>query len=295
MERRALIVVNAYHYAKSTEHMANRLIEEGKPYGVSFDVKGVDELGLYLDEGGEIEGDLPYDFGIFLDKDLYASLLLEKKGLRIFDTAKAIALADDKMLTHVALAKQGIRMPKTISAPLRYCEGERPSCFLKEVTSALSFPLIGKLNYGSLGNNVFLLHDEGELEAFEKKHAYEPHLYQEFIASSRGFDVRVIVIGGKFVASMKRRSLSGDFRSNLALGGVAESFLAPLEYQRVAEKASQIMGLDYAGVDLLYGEKGEPILCEVNSNAYVGGIERASGVNVAGAYLKHIVQTIYGE
>jgi gamma-F420-2:alpha-L-glutamate ligase len=60
----------------------------------------------------------------------------------------------------------------------------------------------------------------------------------------------------------------------------------------MAEKAASILGLDYCGVDVLIGPKGEPILCEVNSNAFIEGIEKVTGVNVASAYAHHIEKSI---
>ena len=59
-----------------------------------------------------------------------------------------------------------------------------------------------------------------------------------------------------------------------------------------AELAASVLGLDYCGVDLLYGESGEPIVCEVNSNAFFEGLEGATGVNVAKLYAEHIVKEI---
>ena len=110
--------------------------------------------------------------------------------------------------------------------------------------------------------------------------------------SCEGVDVRVIVIGGKTVASMERRN-KDDFRSNVAQGGCGVKIDLPENFQIVAESCAEILGLDYCGVDLLYGNDGEPYVCEVNSNAFFGGIEEATGVNVAKLYAEHIIKTIY--
>ena len=104
-------------------------------------------------------------------------------------------------------------------------------------------------------------------------------------------DVRVIVIGGHTVAAMERRN-DGDFRSNVAQGGSGEKIDLLEEFRIVAESCAEILGLDYCGVDLLYGKDGEPIVCEVNSNAFFSGIEKATGVNVAKAYAEHIINNL---
>ena len=117
-------------------------------------------------------------------------------------------------------------------------------------------------------------------------------MYQEFISSSFGFDYRLILIGGKFVAGMRRHNENGDFRSNIAQGGKGEKMEIPLPYIRLAEKAAQILKLDYCGVDLLKGKDGEPILCEVNSNAFLKWIEEVTGINIAYVYARYIVDSL---
>jgi len=182
-------------------------------------------------------------------------------------------------------------MPKTISGPLNYSLNSSPD-FVKEVERLLPYPLVAKENYGSLGAKVYLLKSHNELIDFENVHRFAPRLYQEFIASSQGMDYRIIVVGGKFVAGMKRVNHQGDFRSNVALGGTGEKVKIPAEFITMAEKAASILGLDYCGADVLIGPKGEPILCEVNSNAFIEGIEKVTGVNVASAYARHIQKSI---
>ena len=120
----------------------------------------------------------------------------------------------------------------------------------------------------------------------------KPHLFQEYIPFKKGVDVRVIVIGGKAVACMERRN-DNDYRSNVGQGGQGVKIELPESFKAVAENCAEILGLDYCGVDLLYGKDGEPIVCEVNSNAFFDGIESVSGVNVAKKYAEYIIKTIY--
>jgi RimK family alpha-L-glutamate ligase len=182
-------------------------------------------------------------------------------------------------------------MPKTISAPLNYI-GSDDDTFIKEVAKELSFPIVAKDNYGSLGKEVYLIKNFDELVEFEKSHKFGAHLYQEFIESSKGHDFRIIVINGKVVASMKRCNDNGDFRSNVAQGGHGELVDLPKSFKETAEKAAKILKLDYCGVDLLDDRDGNPVLCEVNSNAFLQEIERITGKNIAGVYAKHIVDSI---
>lgn len=293
MTQKGLIVVNTYEVFPSVEHMVSRLKEEFAELGIVFDVLSSGELPLWVSEDGKIQhGDLPYDFAIYLDKDPYVASMLEDAGLRLFNKADAIRLCDDKMLTYLSLSDKGIKMPKTISGPLRYSKKDS-DVFLKRIEASFSFPIVVKENYGSLGRNVYLVQNKTELKELENRLSYSPRLYQELVTSSFGVDNRIIVIGGRAIAWMKRKSDNGDFRSNIALGGHGEGVNLPQNYIMMAENCAKILGLDYAGIDILNGSDGEPILCEVNSNAFIKGIEEVTGINVAKAYADYIYREVY--
>lgn len=288
---KALCLLNAHAQTDGPNHFYERMKEEFLPFGIELEKKTNDEILCLIDSEGHISSGLPnYQFVLYLDKDLYTSFLLEKFGFRLFNSANAIRLCDDKMLTHLTLSDQGIPMPKTISGPLNYAPSISAS-FLDGIRKELSFPLVAKDNFGSLGKNVYLIRSEEELRQFEISHAQKPRLYQEFISSSKGFDFRVIVIGGRVVAAMKREN-AHDWRSNIAQKGTGYAVPLPNSYAEIAKKAAKIIGLDYCGIDLLEGPDKEPILCEVNSNAFLRGIESVSGVNVAKAYAEHIVASL---
>lgn len=291
--KKALCLLNGYVQQGGPLHFCQRMKKEFLKFDIDLEMKTNQEILSWIASDGSIQTKelTPYSFCLYLDKDGYISKMLELAGLRLFNSSESIYLCDDKMLTHIALANQGIRMPKTISAPLNYTSSFDEK-FLLETEKELSFPMIAKRNYGSLGKGVFLLQNHEELVSFEKKYQAEPHLYQEFISSSFGFDYRLILIGGKFIAGMRRHNENGDFRSNIAQGGKGERIEIPKSYINLAEKAAQVLKLDYCGVDLLKGEDGEPILCEVNSNAFLKGIEEVTGVNIAYLYAKHIMDSL---
>jgi ribosomal protein S6--L-glutamate ligase len=111
-------------------------------------------------------------------------------------------------------------------------------------------------------------------------------ILQEFIAESRGRDLRAIVVGGELVAAMRRTAKKGEFRSNLHRGGNGQRAELPAEYARAALDAARIMGLGVAGVDLLESKDG-PRVIEVNSSPGLRGVERATGVDVAQRIIAH--------
>ncbi len=291
--RKALCIVNGFAKSEASLHYYSRMEEELKKLGFELELKTNQELLTFINDSGEIVNRIKdiYEFCLYLDKDGYISKMLEMSGMRLFNSSEAIYLCDDKMLTHIFLANKGIKMPKTYSAPLNYSLSN-DSTFLEYIEKELPFPLIAKRNYGSLGKGVFLLKNHDELLDFESKYKSEPHIYQEFIESSFGFDYRIILVGGKYVAGMKRYNDNGDFRSNIAQGGKSKIEKIGDTYINLAEKTAKELKLDYCGIDLLQGKNGEPVLCEVNSNAFLDGIERTTGINVAKEYALHIIKSL---
>ncbi len=284
---KVLIVINGYRVSSGITNQVNRLTEEFLKRNIEVEIKKTTELFVYID-GEKILSSLPkFDLVIYLDKDRYIARMLEKAGYSVVNSSKAIELCDDKMLTHITLANYGIKMPLTLSSPLCFNDdGNRD--FIKEVETKLTFPLIIKENYGSLGKQVYLVNNHQELVELSEKLIHVNHIYQQFISSSKGKDYRIIVINHKVVAYMKREN-KHSYLSNLASGGTSSIVNLPQSYLDIAIKASEILGLDYCGVDILEGENNEPILSEVNSNAFFEGIEKTTNINVAGAYVDYLL------
>ena len=277
---KGFIVVNAYTQNIHELNQPNKLKEALESFGV--EMKIVRNSPAVLREEG--------DFCIYLDKDKYAALALEK-NLRLFNRAKAIELCDDKMLTTLAL--DGFPMPETIPSLLCYSL-EQP--FLKEllceIETKLGFPVVVKECFGSLGKQVYLAKDRAALEKISEALKSKPHLYQKYIAESSGTDLRVIVVGGKAIAAMKRIAQNDDFRSNAELGGRGEAYPLDNEARALCERVAKHLCLDYCGIDLLFGNEGY-LVCEVNSNAFFGTIENVTKINIAAAYAEHIYKEIY--
>ena len=287
--RKAGIIINAYCKPVNVLFQAERLKQELKKVGFEADIIKNRYFLCQINDGGSIDCKADdYEFVIYLDKDKYIARMLEKSGLRLFNNFDAIEKCDDKMTTAICLSGSGIPMPETLPGLLCYTPGEAvPEESLRIVAEKLGFPLIAKACYGSMGKEVYMVNDFAALRATAEELKCRPHLYQKFIAGSRGKDIRLIVIGGRCVAAMIRQSKS-DYRSNIELGGVGIPVNPPKAVVKMAEKAAEILNLDYCGVDVLFDENGY-YLCEVNSNAFFKGIEQATGINVAEKYVRHII------
>lgn len=289
--KKALILINAYSVLPSYLNQANRLAQEFKKLGVEAEIRRND-LGLYIKDGSIAGYTGGYDFCVFLDKDKYTAAMLEAAGLRLFNRRSAVEICDDKMLTHLALAGKGIPMPDTVAGALCYIQDAALSDeTVRKLENSLGYPMIIKQSYGSLGKGIYRVENRKELKNVYDGIKLAPHLFQKSIEESYGRDVRVIVVGGKCVAAMERRS-DGDFRSNLELGGKGFPYKTDVKLNDICRRTAEILNLDYCGIDLLVGREGY-LVCEVNSNAFFGGIEKVTGIDVAKIYAEYIYGEIY--
>lgn len=287
--RRGIIVINAFDASPAYLYQSARLKEEFDLLGADVTIYKNDDFGLSTDENGIRLTFNDVDFAIYLDKDKYLLEALTLSGIKVFNTREAIENCDDKVLTYLALAKANIPTPATYPAPLCYKPDSTVSkAALYRIATELSFPIIVKESFGSLGKGVYLAKDEKELETLANRLIDRPHLFQKFVSTSYGKDVRVIVIGGEVVGGMIRQS-ENDFRSNVAAGGRAEKYGLSDGIKEIALKAHRALGLDYSGVDILFGENGKPIVCEVNSNAFFKSFEAVTHINVARKYAEYVL------
>lgn len=253
-----------------------------------FSKQGI-KLEVFLNDGtlanivdSEIKINLPKcDFIIYLDKDIYLARLLEKAGYRLFNKADFIKLCDDKVLTFIACANKGIRMPKTFAGPLMYRDlTEENFAFLKRVEKELGYPMVVKKVYGSLGEGVYLVNSYDELKKLYSEIFRNPILFQEYIPSSKGKSLRIMVIDQKVVGGFIRYN-HVDFRSNFGETADGKTLDNPEKYFGFAQDIADKLQIEYAGIDLLVGEDDNPILCEINSNAFFEEFEKVTGINVA--------------
>ncbi len=232
-------------------------------------------------------------FCIFWDKDILLAQQLELCGLRLFNSAKAIEVCDNKALTYINLLNKNIAMPKTLVLPKRFRSvnwNEEKLIF--KIIEILKLPLIIKECHGSFGQQVYLVNTKEQLIEKLCELNTTPIILQEFIKSSFAKDIRINVVGGKVVTSMLRYSANGDFRANISNGGKMKAYLPTKEECDLAINACNALNLDFAGVDILFGEDNKPILCEVNSNAHFMNIYNCTGVNVADYIIDYIIKEV---
>ena len=286
MKLTGLLIVNAFLNQEKYHELYNWILESAKRHNIEIILKTNAEL-INLDYS--INGKKP-DFVLFWDKDTKLARLLENEGLRLFNRASAIETCDNKALTYIYLQKK-VRMPKTILAPMTFSNiGYTDFSFLYKID--IPFPIVIKECFGSFGAQVYLAENFSELKKIVINIGSRPILFQELIKESYGRDIRINIVGGEVCASMMRYSQNGDFRTNISNGGKMEEYNpTPAEIQ-LAKDASDEIGLDFCGVDILFSEDGNPILCEVNSNPHFKSIFDCTGINVADYIMKYIIKVL---
>ena len=283
---KGLLVVNAFLRTTKFDDLYHTLLQSATDAGMALDVCTNAELSGIVDSADFDPA--AYDFVLFWDKDVQLAMQLEARGMHVFNSAQSILWCDDKALTYLKLKEAGIPTPPTILAPKTFPNvGYTDLSFLEEAAKRLGFPMVLKECFGSFGQQVYLIHTMEELREKATSMAGRPILFQKLIAESYGRDVRVNVVGGRVVASILRMSTDGDFRSNLTRGGAMEKWQATPEQEETALRAVEALGLDFAGVEVMFGNDG-PIICEVNSNAHFKTTLECTGVNMADEIMRYI-------
>ena len=291
---KGVIIINPEHNSHIDKKI-DRLRSEAEKLDMVLDVITNDGTMAKINKDGSIIIPFICDFVIYLDKDIYFAKVLEQAGYKVFNNSNFLKLCDDKMLTHIALANHGIRMPKTIASPLIYKNeiNEENYKFLDSIAQELGYPLVIKRVYGSLGEGVYLAHNIEELRKIYRANFLYPLLFQEYISSSKGRSIRVIVIDGKIIGAIERYN-DDDFRSNFGKSNHSKAIKLDEESIDLINKINDVLHIKYAGIDLLYDKDG-PVLCEINSNAFFEEFERETGINVAISFLRMIIDNIKKE
>ena len=285
---KGFIIYNPSFYSDAVKSQTAALKEEFAELKAEVSVLSGDAFLTGVGDGKAFTTLENADFIVYLSKDVLTAKILEKSGYKLFNSPSAIEICDDKAFTYSVLEENGVPIMDTLFAPRRYF-GEDGEDYIKKVEEKFGYPVVVKLCVGSLGKEVFIATEKNDLLSIKKEIGDKPHLYQKRYGES-GRDLRVIVIGGKAVASMERVN-ENDFRSNVELGGKGYKHILSEKEKSVAESAAAAVKADYCGVDLLT-ENGEVKVCEVNSNAFFKEISKVSCENIAKIYAKYIFERV---
>lgn len=201
---------------------------------------------------------------------------LERLGVQSFNSSTTVESVADKLHSHQILAEHGIPVPNTMLAKF--------PVDIDLVENTIGFPVVVKTLVGTQGSGVFLCETrENFNDLMELIGETQPNLhliFQEFIASSHGRDLRVFVVDGKVIAAMERKATDGSFKANFTRGGSVTSYDVQKDIETLALESAKILDLQITGVDILFDEHGYKI-CEANSAPDFKGLESCCDVSVA--------------
>ena len=207
----------------------------------------------------------------------------ERMGVPVINSSEAIDNVKDKLYTHQILAQSNLDIPNTMLL--------KHPIDISFVEKNIGFPVIVKKISGSYGRGVFLCENKKQLNqlvtmAELTKKSYDI-IIQEFVKDTWGKDLRVFVVNNKVVGCMMRQSTDEDFRANITRGGEGFPYEVNEQIEWLSSESSKALGLDIAGVDLLFDNGGYKI-CEVNSNPGFEGMENFTKKNIAGEIVTFI-------
>ena len=264
-------------------YTCNRLSEEARLQGIDLKIIGIHDIIIssngIRNNGYELER---RDFAINRykwgkEKDEINSLVT-----RSYNSLAEYNLYINKYEQVKRLHSEEFVIPK-------YVLGTALSSY-ETVTAELGKPFVAKGLESSMGEEVFLIEKKADLNRIGHTYGISKEwLFEEFITTSYGRDIRFFSIRGEAVACMLRKA-KDDFRANVALGACVEPYEITPEIRQIARDIYEQTRLDFVGIDLMFGMV-KPYFCEINVMPGIEGIEKASGVNVA----RKIMETIKGD
>ena len=205
---------------------------------------------------------------------------LEEDGVRVMNSARAIERTVDKSWTSAILARGGLPTPETIVC-------EQPEAAF-EAWRALGGDVVVKPLFGSMGLGMSRVTDEDlAWRVFRVVETVRGVYYLQRFIPHGGRDLRVFVVGGRVLGAMERTA--PGWRTNFSRGGKASPVDLPAAWAELAVRAAELVGAEYAGVDLLPAEDGTVYVLEVNGIPGWEGLQQATGLDVAGAIVDQLL------
>jgi ribosomal protein S6--L-glutamate ligase len=208
---------------------------------------------------------------------------LEDTGTIVVNSTAALMRVRDKYSTVTELAKAGLPIPETYVTESAHWGYRKTKTFGQVVYKPIS---------GSLGFGAMKFEDaDMAFNAYKTLEALGLPLYiQEYLENAKR-DIRAFVIGERVVASISRVASKGNWRANIALGSKPKPLKLSRQLEEMALKASEALGLIYAGVDILETKKG-PVLLEINGSPSWQGVRNATGVEIPKLLVKHVLSLV---
>lgn len=273
---------------KPEAYEMNKLVQVAEEDGVTLDVFSPERFDLLVtsdDDGSILIDGKPQPLPDFILPRMGAGTTyfalavmrhLERLGVYSVNSSESIETVKDKLYTQQILAQNSIPVPKTmlVKFPIN----------VDLVEKTFGFPVVVKTLSGSQGSGVFLSESKTSFkDLMQLMEATSPKaniILQKYLSTSKGKDLRVFTLGGKAIACIERSAPKGEFKANYSAGGSVKPYTITPEIEWLATQTSRILGLNMAGIDLLF-DKDHYKICEANSSPGFEGIESCCDVDIS--------------
>ena len=267
------------------------LLKSARAKGLNVEEVDAKNILLNLSETmAEAFGDVVLQRCISHSRGTYASACLESRGIMVVNKAYVSEICGNKLWTTLTLIRAGVPTPKTIIA-------FTPESALK-AAEEIGYPVVLKPLIGSWGRMVVALRDREEAEAIielrsQMDGALNQIFYIQELVKRPPRDIRCIVVGDKLVTAVYRVSPPGEWRTNVARGGLTEPCPITAEVEDIALKAAQAVGGGVLGVDMMESPNGL-LVHEVNSTVEFRGAQSATSVRIADEIVDYVIKVVKG-
>ena len=212
---------------------------------------------------------------------------LGEAGVTVCNPARVIERTVDKSMTSLMLARAGVATP-----PMWVCESHATAVDIVRDEVAHGRRLVWKPMFGSQGRGLRLVDSPRALPPVADGAGV--HYLQGFVAGdgSGASDYRVMVIGGRAVAAMERRS--GDRITNRARGASCHSAPVDGPLGDLALRAAAAVGAHYAGVDVIRDRDGRLLVLEINGIPAWKGLQESTGADIAALLAADLAERLRG-
>jgi [lysine-biosynthesis-protein LysW]---L-2-aminoadipate ligase len=219
-------------------------------------------------------------------KSLHSTAALEGVGAHIINSLRTAILCGNKLFAHMELQKAGIKTPNAFTA-------FSPESAMSTL-ARMGYPAVIKPTIGSWGRLIALVRDTEAAKAIieDREHMfpiYHVYFFEEFVKRPPR-DIRAIVVGNAVIAAIYRYSSQGEWKTNMALGGYAKTCPITKELEDICIKATNAVGGNIVGVDLMESEENGLIVHEVNNTTEFKNTVRVTGVDVPGLMIDYALK-----
>jgi len=151
------------------------------------------------------------------------------------------------------------------------------------------FPIVLKLMNGSHGVGVVKVDTFDSLfsiaDVFVKKDLF--FIIRKYIDYKE--HARMIVLGSEVISSIEYKRASNDFRSNIGKKPEVYEKKYSREMQELAVQATNILGFEFGGVDLLIDKDGSVYIAEVNFPCFFPRAQLKTGDDISGLMIDYLL------